>query len=307
MERAEQITLKQLRALATVAEHGTITAAADTMGLTGPAVHNQLKTLEEIVETPLLFREGRQPSELTPQGRVLVDAYAEIRASLRRAQLSINALDAGQMGTVVIGCVSTAKYFAPRLVALLEKDLPAVEVVLEVGNRAETIAALSEGAFDLCIMGRPPRQPAMVADTLGDHPHVIIAAPDHPLATTQAITPETLAECRFIMRERGSGTRILATRFLNEYCEGFDPRVMEMGSNETIKQAVMSGLGIALISAHTVADELETGRLTVLDVPGLPIRRHWFLLHAPHLSATAARTRDWVLANAKRFLPSPAV
>lgn len=275
------------------------------LGLTAPAVHSQLKTLENAINAPLLDRTARGQIQLTPQGEYLVQAEGQIRATLDRALRGIAALSDGKEGVVVLGAVSTAKYFAPRIVALLDQEFPGIEVMLRISNRTETIAALSQGEFDLCIMGRPPRQPELDAVPLADHPHVVIAAPHHRLAGRSAIPLAELGRERFIMRETGSGTRLLGERYLERFTGPEAPRRVIMDSNETIKQAVMSGLGIALISAHTVAQEIVEHRLTVLDVPGLPILRKWFLLTprmAPQ-SAAAAKVTDWITTHAADCIP----
>jgi len=305
MKRLEQITLKQLRALQGVAATGNISAAADRLGLTGPAVHNQLKLLEDLMQSPLILREGRERNTVTPQGKVLLTAYAELRASLGRAITQINAINAGKAGSVVLGVVSTAKYFAPRIVALLQQDLPDIEVSLKVGNRGAIIAALERGEFDLCIMGRPPRQPLAVAEPLADHPHVIIAAADHPLAGSDDVASQALLTERFVMREQGSGTRILAARYLEEIGHPQETNLIEMSSNETIKQAVIAGLGIALISGHTVTEELRSGRLVALACRGLPIVRKWFLLSRPEkpLTTAAGAVRDWIVRHQEEIFP----
>ena len=306
MHRLDQITLKQLRSLHMVVAEGTISSAAERLNLTGPAVHSQLKLLEEAIGSPLLAREGRERNTPTAQGEALLVAYEEVRACLERAILTINALDRGLTGSVVLGVVSTAKYFAPRIVALLQAEMPGVEVILKVANRAETIAALGRGEFDLCIMGRPPREPLVDATPLVDHPHVIIAAADHPLANAPTVTTDELLNQRFVMREPGSGTRILATRFLDEIGGGREIRMIEMSSNETIKQAVISGLGVALISAHTVAEELRTRRLVALACPGMPIMRKRYILSrlGQTLSPAAEKVRDWITDHTSAIFPS---
>lgn len=306
MRRLDQITFKQLRALSTVAAEGKISSAADLLHLTGPAVHSQLKTLEDVIGSPLLIRESRDHTAPTPQGLALLRAYAEARASLERAIRTIQALDRGLEGSVVLGCVSTAKYIAPRIVAKLKSDMPGVEVHLKEANREETIAALGRGEHDLCIMGRPPREPLVEAVPLADHPHVIVAASEHPLAGKGPVTAEALLDELFVMREPGSGTRTLASRYLDELGEGREVRMIEMDSNETIKQAVLNGLGIALISAHTVAEELRSGRLAALASPGTPIVRRWFLislLDRP-LTPAAENVRDWIVAHADTLFPA---
>ncbi|WP_238366065.1 LysR family regulator CbbR [Mesobacterium pallidum] len=306
MKWVDQITLRQLRALSEVVRLGTISGAAEALGLTGPAVHNQLKTLEEAVGAPLLEKQGRERNVPTEQGRALLIAGSEMRGALDRAAHQIDALGRGLSGSVVLGVVSTAKYFAPRLVARLHDALPDVEVVLKVGNRQETIQALARHEFDLCIMGRPPREPLVTAQPLGPHPHVLIAAATHPFAEVSPVPRAALLEQTYVMREEGSGTRILAERWLDDLGDGREARRVEMSSNETIKQSVMSGLGVAILSAHTVADELAAGRLVTLDAPGLPVLRHWFLLtpNEARMSPTVRTVRDWLAENTAQLLPT---
>jgi len=305
MKRLNQITLKQLRSLDAVARTGQFSMAADVVGLTGPAVHNQLKLLEEVIGAPLVSRSGSDRNKPTPQGEVLLAAYGELRASLERAIRQLDALDHGKAGAVVLGAVSTAKYFVPRIVAHLRHALPEIDVSLRIANRQETITALTRGEFDLCIMGRPPRRPLTEAHGLADHPHVLIAPPDHPLAGRRNPPLDALLSERFVLREPGSGTRIMAMRYLDELGHPGGANVVEMDSNETIKQAVMAGLGISLISGHTVAEELKSGRLVQLDFEGLPIQRKWFLLERPEkpLSAVAREVRDEIIAHRDQFFP----
>ncbi len=155
------------------------------------------------------------------------------------------------------------------MLAAFARAHPDVDMELIIGNREDTIAAFQNGRFDVAIMGRPPEGVRVESALIGDHPQVIIAPPDHPLAKRRSIPPREIAKQTILMREVGSGTRLLAEKFLAE--QGIEPRIgMEIGSNETIKQAVMAGLGIAFISAHTIAAEIGDGRLAILDVVGLP-------------------------------------
>ncbi len=277
--RPGSITLKQLKAFSEVIERRSLTMAARTLNLSVPAVHAQLRGLTAAADAELLARDEDGGWSPTAEGAAMLEAAKAIQASVDGCMRRVRALRDGSAGTVSLGVVSTAKYFAPYLVAQLLRTMPDVEILLRVGNRQETIAALAEGQFDLCIMGRPPRLPAVNAETIGPHPHVIIAAPDHPLATAEAIEPERLLQETFLLRETGSGTRILMTRYLDQIGSGAPYRAIEMGTNETIKQAVMAGLGIAFISQHTVSDELSQGRVVALGIEGLPIVRQWFLIH----------------------------
>lgn len=276
MDHFPAITLKQLRALSAVVSGGGITAAADLLHVTPPAVSTQLKILEANVGAPVVIRGGAGRPRPTAQGEELLATARRIENALSDCRRRLQALASGRAGVVQLTVVSTAKYFAPKLVAIARRALPGVEIALKIGNREETIAALLDGALDLAIMGRPPAAHLAEARPLGPHPHVLIAAPDHPLAGRPLLGPDLAGET-FLMREPGSGTRILAERYLDQIgATGVD--TVEFGTNETIKQGVMAGLGLAFISGHTIVAEIEAGRLVLLDAPGLPLMRQWFLV-----------------------------
>lgn len=305
MSRLDAITLKQLRALSAVASHGSITRAAEAIHLTPPAVHTQLRQLSENVGADMIVRGEGGKMGLTTEGEVVLEAIRRIEVELGAAMRSVTELRDGRAGLVQLGVVSTGKYFAPRLVATLKLVFPEIKVELTVGNRGQTIAALESRQVQMAIMGRPPRFPVNHSEPVGPHPHVLIAPPDHFLAGRARIDPELLIDETFISREEGSGTRILMTRFLDRIGEGRIYDVTTMSSNETIKQAVMAGLGIALISQHTVVEELHSGRLVALDLPGLPIERAWYLITRADvpLSPAAQRIRAHISGMKGSFLP----
>ncbi len=304
--RFDAITLRQLRALRAVAHHGTLTAAAHELGLSPPAVHGQLRGLEDLIGTELMRRAEHGTFRPTEEGAAILDAEAQIAVALDSCARRVSALRNGQSGSVTLGVVSTGKYFAPGLVAALRKLFPDIEVTLRIGNRDMILTALSAGALDLAIMGRPPRNPPVVADPIGPHPHIIIAPPDHPLATADPAMPADLLAETFLVREEGSGTRILTTRFLDRIGDGQPWRSTEMGTNETIKQAVMGGLGLALISRHTVTEELRAGRVVAVKAIGLPIQRAWYLIRRAdsHLTPAATRIHDHIESLKGSFLPN---
>lgn len=305
MPKREAITFKQLRALSAVESRGSLTAAADALGLTPPAVHTQIKGLEAALRARVLESSGAQGAILTPEGKVVLQAHHQIETILDGCMDTVRALRDGQSGVVTLGVVSTGKYFAPALVAQLQRAFPEITVNMKVGNRDKIIADLQDRAIDLAIMGRPPRSPATQAFELGPHPHVILAAPDHPLAGQDSISAAELLAQTFIAREAGSGTRILMTRYLDRLGEGLPYRQIEMGSNETIKQAVIANLGIAMISLHTATEEIRSGRLVTLPADGLPIVRRWYLLYREDmpLTATVTNVRDYILGQEGAFLP----
>lgn len=298
------LSLRQLRALAATVRGGSVSAAAQALYVTAPAVSTQIKLLEKLVDAPLLRRtpEGIEPTEI---GRELLTAADEIEVLLERTMSRVTALRSGAEGIVALGVVSTGKYFAPRIVAAFQRSHPGVRVKLSIGNRGEIIKGLERREYDLLIMGRPPEHVPVVREILGDHPHILVAAPDHRLVGDSDVLPEDLLSETILAREEGSGTRILADNFLSRISGGRPYTVVEMGTNETIKQAVMAGLGIALISAHTCYFELQEGKLAQLRVAGLPLVRQWYLIHRADSPPTnAARVlAAFILDNKSRLLP----
>ena len=280
MHALNRLTFRQLRALRAVTEARSISLAAEALGLTAPAVHSQIGKLEESLGWPMLYRQGPEAFSPTAEGVELLAAFGKVEAELTIALARMEAIRRGLAGTVVLGVVSTAKYFAPSLVAALKQALPDVDVTLRVGNRSSIIGALRSHALDLVIMGRPPADPPVIATPIGDNPHLLLVAADHPFAGRANITAAEILHEPFIAREQGSGTRILSDRFLYGFDSGEPAELIEMPSNETIKQAVIAGLGIAILSRHTVTEELRTGRLIAVQAPGLPVVRKWFVLHA---------------------------
>jgi len=306
MVRLKALTLKQMRALAAIVETGSITAAAHMLNVTPPAVSTQLKSLEESVCARVMRRGPDGKISLTPVGEELLATVHKIETALEQSFERIAALKAGLAGHVSIGVVSTGKYFAPGLVARLKQRLPSVEIGLRVGNRGAIVESLARGEIELAIMGRPPQDPPVESVTLGEHPYIVIAPPTHPLAHADPASARQLLSETWLAREQGSGTRLLMRRFLDRIGEGQPYRMVEMGTNETIKQAVMAGLGIALISAHTVQPELEAGRLIMVRMEGLPIIRHWYLVQiaGASLSPTAQSFRDFLLGLHGDYLPA---
>ncbi|NLH81191.1 MAG: LysR family transcriptional regulator [Phyllobacteriaceae bacterium] len=297
------VSLKQLRMAAAAARGRSFVAAAEALHVTPPAVTAQMRLLEDEVGLPLFERD---PTGLVPTaaGREILDAARRIDDVLRETRATIEAMRTPDSGRVTVGVVSTAKYFAPRLLAAFAREHPRVELELVVGNRSDILSRFEAGGFDLSIMGRPPEAVMPESAAIGDHPHVVIAAPDDPLVGEKRIAPARLADRTFLVREPGSGTRTLMEHFLGR--SDLAPKIgMEIGSNETIKQAVMAGLGLTFLSAHTVAAEVEDRRLAVLDVVGLPLWRRWYVVRPARRRAMPATRAliDFVISRAAEFLP----
>jgi len=303
MSFTRDITMKQLRALSAVVQTGTVSGAAKILHVTPPAVSLQLKQFEQLAGLELLERnaDGLKP---TAAGQEILDASKGIELLLSNCSDSLDSIKGMTKGTVRVGVISTAKYFAPRALAAFKKLHPDIEMNLQVGNRRETVAALEAFEFDFAIMGRPPKQFEVERAEIGPHPHILIAPPDHRLAGKKGLKPQDLVNEAFLLREPGSGTRAITEDLLIEAGAPLNTG-MEMGSNETIKQAVMAGLGIALISAHTVSVELEEGRLVMLDVEGFPIERNWQIIRRSQkrLMPAGRALWDFMVAEGNSFLP----
>lgn len=296
------VTMRQLTVFASVARHLSFARAAEELHLTQPAVSMQIKELEAAVELPLFERSGRSV-RLTMPGEYLLVYARRLLATLKEASDAMARLRKVQGGRLTVGMVSTAEYFLPRLVARFRSQHPAVEMRLAVGNREELSGMLHANEVDLAVMGRPPRELDTRAEPFAAHPLGVIASPEHPLAGRRELAPKALDGEPFIVREPGSGTRAAMERFFRDQRIAPAP-VMEMASNETIKQAVIANMGLAFVSLHTVALELSVGQLVLLDVVGLPLVRRWYIvaIQAKPLSPAAEAFRYFVLDQGERLL-----
>ena len=289
------LTLKQLRIFEAAARHLHFGRAAKEVHLTQPAVSIQLKQLEQSVGLPLFEQVGRR-MHLTRAGEELLRHSKAVLGQLREAEEAIEALKGAGGGELHLAVTSTAKYFAPKLLAEFRRLQPRVRVRLTVSNREAVVRELAENTADLVIMGRAPRGLDTEALAFARHPLAIVASPEHPLAASRRLTLAKLAGETFLIREQGSGTRAAMEQMFAEH--GFKPAdTIEMSSNETIKQAAMAGMGVSFLSLHTVGLELATGRLVVLRVAGTPVMRDWYVIHRAkkRLSGAASAFKQFLL------------
>ncbi len=295
-------TFRQLRVFSEVARHLSFARAAQTLNLTPPAVTMQVRELEKHIGMPLFDRSGRTVT-LTTVGEYMLVYARKMLATLKDAEDAAARLQKLEVGLLTIGMVSTAKYFLPHLLARFRQEHQGVDIKLVVGNREQLVKMLYANEVDIAIMGRPPTEMATRAEPFAAHPHVFVAAVDHPLARGETISPRDLQAQPFILREPGSGTRAAMERFLDK--ARVEPRVsMEMASNETIKQAVMAGMGLSFLSLHTLGLELDNRLIAVLDVEGAPVVRAWNVVHmlSKLLSPSAEAFRYFVLENGEDYL-----
>jgi len=270
-------TFRQLKVFEAVARHLSYSRAAEELRLSQPGVSIQVKQLEGRAGLPLFEQLGKK-IYLTSAGHEMLRYSRAIIQQFKEADEALAALKGIRGGRLNIAVISAGDYFFPGLLAEFCRRHEDVTVRLTVNNREEIVRQLGENTTDLTVLLRPPENPDMVAEAFAPQPHVIIAAPEHALARKRHISLQTLANEAFIVREQGSDTRLAMEELLAECRVKFNV-TMEIKSTETIKQAVIAGMGISFLSAHTIALEVEVGRLSVLDVEGFPVMRKWHIVH----------------------------
>ena len=293
------LTIRQLQIFDAVMRRQSFTRAADVLHLTQPAVSMQMRQLEEQVGVPLFDQVGKQ-IQPTDAGRELHRHAIIIAAKMQDLSAAMEEFSDLRRGELDLVVASTANYFAPKLIAAFCRQHAKVQVRLQVSNQERILDMLTTSNKDLAIMGQPPKDAELIAQAFLDNPLVVIAAPTHPLAAKNRIALKHLERETFITREPGSGTRKAAERHFSRYGVEFHS-VMEMSSNEAIKQAVEAGLGLGILSLHTLELELAMQRLAVLNVERFPIMRQWFVVHrkGKRLSTVAQAFLDFLIREAR--------
>ena len=295
-------TFRQLRVFNEVARHLSFARAAENLHLTPPAVSMQVKELEGHVGMPLFERQGKQVS-LTTTGEYMLVYTRRILATVKDAEDAAARLQRAETGVLTIGMVSTAKYFMMKMLAEFRSKHVGVELKPVIGNRDQLVQMLQNNEVDIAVMGRPPKELLTRAEPFAAHPHVFVSTPGHVLAQRGHLSVEDLRPYDFIVREPGSGTRSAMEKFFVE--ARAKPRLqIQLHSNETLKQAVMAGLGIGFISLHTIGLELQHGLIALLDVEGAPIVRAWNVVHTQSkmLSPAAEAFRYFMLEQGEAHL-----
>ena len=295
-------TQRQLRVFEAVARHLSFSRAAEEMHLTQPAVSTLVKQLEGHAGLALFEQLGKK-IYLTPAGTQLLGYVRAILGQLHEAEEAMAQLKGISGGTLNIAVISAGDYFFTRLLVEFQRRHPGVRLNLAVYNRAELLQQLANNQTDLAVMVRPPEEMDTIHESFAPHPYVIVAPPDHRLARKRRIAVSVLAEESFVVRERGSDTwNCMREAFGSQF--GTLRMAMELRSTETIKQAVIAGLGIAFLSAHTLAAERNLGQLVVLDVVGFPAWFNWFVVHRrkKQLPAVALAFKDFLLQDGARLI-----
>lgn len=270
-------TLRQLKTFEAVARHLSYSRAAEELHLTQPAVSLQVKQLEEHAGLPLFEQLGKKiyltaaGIEMLRHGRMIIQQFRETEDAMAQLQ----GVAGGRLNVAVI---SAGDYFFPRLLAEFQRSHDNVSLKLTVHNREELLRSLHDNLTDLAIMVRPPEDACMMRQAFAPHPYVIVASPQHPLAHKKNISRTRLLREPFIVRERGSDTWLSMQESFGEQLAQINV-AMEIKSFETIKQAVIAGMGISFLSVHTISLELQVGNLVVLDVEGFPAMLNWYVVH----------------------------
>jgi DNA-binding transcriptional LysR family regulator len=297
-------TFRQLEIFEAIARLGSFTRASEELYLTQPTVSMQMKKLTDTVGAPLVEQIGKKVS-LTEDGRELAQASREIFAILDRFTMSAAERQGLEKGKLKLMAITTASYFAPRLLGEFSKLHPGIDVSLRVTNKEQVLASMADNLDDLYLLGTPPKEIDVVAKPIMDNPIVVLAAPDHPLAGKKGLTLKHLAEEPWVMREAGSGTRTAIEGLFAEQGLAIRPR-LELGSNEAIKQAILAGLGISALSCHALTLH-QPGQFAVLNVEGFPIQRHWYAVYPAgrQISVVARAFLDFLLAQRQGAACSP--
>ncbi len=298
-----KITFRQLRLLESVARNASYTRASEELHLTQPAVSTQIKQLEQEVGLPLFEQLGKKIF-LTEAGKEMYEFSRGIAQQVRDIESVFDDLKGVKRGNLSLTVTSSGKYFAPYLLAEFVKLHAGTTVHLEVTNREELLVQLQENIPNMAIMGRPPNTLDLTAQAFMNNPLVVFARPDHPLAQVKNIPVERLMAENFILRERGSGTRNAVENFFQQRSVTLNAS-MEMSRNEAVKQSVMAGLGLGIISLHALELELALKRIAILDVEGFPIMKKWYLVYrtGKRMSPIAQAFHDFVLNSAESIFP----
>ncbi len=296
------LTFRQLKVFEAVARNLNFTNAAKELHLSQPAVSMQIKQLEEQIDTPLIEKLGKK-LYLTEVGLVMQDYARNTMQQLVDLEETIDQMKSMTRGHLKLAVASTANHFVIRLIARFAKVYPKISISLDVTNRSSLLELLEKNECDFVIMGSPPDGHSLQSAPFLENPLVVVANPYHYLADKEPVSLEELSKEEFVVREQGSGTRSAAKRFFTEHELTFKTK-MDMSNNRAIKHAVEEGLGLAIVSVHTLEVELKAKTLKVLNVEGFPIFRSWYVVQreGKRLSPIAKVFNDYIMQEADHLI-----
>ncbi len=296
------LTLQQLKLFEAVSRNGSYTRAAEELHLTQPAVSIQVKRLENQAGLPLFEQVGKKIFP-TAAGDVMYKASLDILGRVEELKISLEEIEGTVKGPLQVSVVTTTKYFMPHLLGKFLQTYPDVEPKLKFTNRARVVERLITNEDDFVVMGQIPEDQKLETYPFLNNILCMVAPLTHPLAKKNNITLKELTSERFLEREAGSGTRLVFDRLLADNGLHIEP-YMELGSSEAIKQGVMAGLGVAVLSLHAIRLELDAGKLIILDVNDFPLKRRWYAVHlkGKKLSLVARTFLDYILTESQQVL-----
>lgn len=298
--------LPQLAMFEAAARLGSFTRAADSLHAAQPTVSTQIRKLSATLELPLFEQIGKK-MHLTPAGVALEAGCRDLFAALARVEASLSGMRGVESGRLRLAVGTTGKYFVPRLLAGFARRYPGIDVCLQIHNRQELIDRLCRNDDDLYIFANRPTEQEVVCQPILPNPMVVFARNDHPLAGEKRIPFAALAQEPFLMREPGSGTRLVTLQAFDSH--GIEPIVrMELSTDEAIKQAILAGLGISILSKHTLGLDVRQPHLTELDVEGFPIERPWQFVYpvGKQIAPVTRALMDFVRIEAAALTRDPA-
>jgi DNA-binding transcriptional LysR family regulator len=290
-------TLRQLKVFEAVGRLLSFSRAAEELHLTQPAVSTQVRKLEEHAGN-LLFEQFGKKIYLTPAGAELLQISRAIIQQFDEAEQTMTQFRGVSGGKLNVGVISAGDYFFPRLLVEFASRHQGVVLNFTVHNREELLSHIADNLTDLAIMVRPPTDLDTVNQAFAPHPYVIVAPAGHPLAGHRRIPMRTLLQQRFVVREKASDTWHSMREAFGVHLDEVQV-AMEIRSTETIKQAVIAGMGVSFLSAHTISQELKAGSLCVLDVQRFPLMLNWYLVHRRNkrLPPVAQAFKDFLLSD----------
>ncbi len=274
-----KLTLRQFEVFLAVARAGSFRRAAEALHLSQPALSQHVAELERELGARLFDRLGRSVA-LTEAGRLVEDHALRLFTTLASTREAVTELGGLKRGSLVVGASTTPGiYVLPAVIASFQQRYPGISLSLQIANSAVTESRIRANELDLGIVGGHalrPGEECLAAGLLDEL--VLIVPPKHPWAGRREVVPALLASQRLLMREEGSATRQLTERALQQSGLRF-ATYMELGHTEAIKQSVIAGLGVALVSVHAIRGEVTTGRLCAVRIKGLRVRRHFHVIH----------------------------
>lgn len=293
-------TLRQLQVFDALARLKSFTRVAEEMHLSQPTVSMQIKKLSEVIDLPLSEQVGKE-NYLTEAGQELAVLCRAVMQALEHFEERIDHLKGLEGGRVRLAVISTAQYFLPQVMQAFLAQHPQIDIMMEVVNKEHLLERLANNQDDLYILGQPPDETSVISERLAVNPLVFVAKKDYPIAEHAQFNIKDLEQIPFLMRESGSGIRAHIEQVFLEM--GYRPNIrMTLGSNEAIRLGVLSGLGISVVSMHTVREELKRKELKILPVKGFPIERDWFLVwpKGKRLSLSANKFIDTLRLHAQK-------